>query len=223
MGAFVTPFMVFAGVLKNRLDSPGEIVTYEDMLRECSLYTMILFGLMVYTVIASYLFSREYTENTLKTILAVPVSKVSFMIGKCFILFLWIITLTVISFFATILFGIIVKATGFNGAVFISYFMEYIADALFLFITISPFIMITLWFKNFVVPVIAVTSVAMINCVVFNENWGALFPWSASYLIVSGEWKQYGYPFEISLIPIITIAVIGFAVSVIYFRNEDIN
>lgn len=47
--------------------------------------------------IAAYLFSREYTESTLKTILPIPISRTKLLIGKFCTLLLWIVMLTLVT------------------------------------------------------------------------------------------------------------------------------
>lgn len=82
LGAMVAPIMVFAGLIKVKITEPEKVITYWDMMEQTNLYMLLFFGIIVYGVIAAYLFSREYSENTLKSILTVPVSKEAFLIAK---------------------------------------------------------------------------------------------------------------------------------------------
>ena len=53
-----------------------------DIYSDSVLYIMLLVNIMIYVAIAAYLFSREYTESTLKTILPIPISRTKLLIGK---------------------------------------------------------------------------------------------------------------------------------------------
>ncbi len=68
-----------------------------DIYSDSVLYIMLLVNIMIYVAIAAYLFSREYTESTLKTILPIPISRTKLLIGKFCTLLLWIVMLTLVT------------------------------------------------------------------------------------------------------------------------------
>ncbi len=55
------------------------------------MFLMLLFGPMVLAIVAISLITREYNEQTWKTIFVVPVSRIRVLIGKFLILFLLVI------------------------------------------------------------------------------------------------------------------------------------
>ena len=55
------------------------------------MFLMLLFGSMVLAIVAISLITREYNEQTWKTIFVVPVSRIRVLIGKFLILFLLVI------------------------------------------------------------------------------------------------------------------------------------
>lgn len=221
MGAFVAPLMVFVGWMKLKIEQTGTVVTYDMLFSDTNLYTMLLFGIIVYCVIAAYLFSHEYTENTLKNILTVPVSKTKFILAKFIMLYFWIIGLTLITWATTLLLGIVGSADGFSRVAIISSFIEFIIGASLLFLSLTPFVFVTLWFKNIVPTIIFSAAATMINIALANDELAALFPWSAPQIIASGI-NISKYPLILSYISILIISVIGFAASMIYFKKQDI-
>ena len=58
---------------------------------------MILTNLMIYVTITAYLFSREYGEGTLKTILPIPVRREGLLTAKFAILLIWVLLLTLVT------------------------------------------------------------------------------------------------------------------------------
>ena len=52
--------------LQTHFDKPEIIFTLSDIYSDSVLYIMLLVNIMIYVAIAAYLFSREYTESTLK-------------------------------------------------------------------------------------------------------------------------------------------------------------
>lgn len=63
LGTLVTPVMMVAEGIKRFYSEPDAIITLAGFYNGCSLYTMLLFGLIVYAVIAAYLFSRNTAKK----------------------------------------------------------------------------------------------------------------------------------------------------------------
>ena len=81
-GVLSTPLLMLIEALQTHFDKPEIIFTLSDIYSDSVLYIMLLVNIMIYVAIAAYLFSREYTESTLKTILPIPISRTKLLIGK---------------------------------------------------------------------------------------------------------------------------------------------
>ena len=222
LGAMVSPIMVFAGLIKAKITEPNKVITYWDMLEQTNLYVLLLFGVIVYGVIAAYLFSREYTENTLKSMLTVPVSKGAFLTAKFFMLFIWMMILTAVAWISTLLLSIIGNAAQFSATVITQSLKEYFLGAFLLYFTMSPFVFITLWLKNLFTPIIAAATVVLGNVALANEDLGVLFPWTSPHLIASGDIEKYNYSIETALVIILTVFFFGVFSSFAYFKKQDV-
>ncbi|MBI9048619.1 MAG: ABC transporter permease [Anaerolineaceae bacterium] len=226
LGAFVAPSMMFIEAIRIHASQPERAFGIGDMYSSCLLYSMLLFGTVVYVVIGSYLFSREYTENTLKSILTIPVSKSSFLISKFIMFLIWIQVLTLITWASMLMFAAIFIAMyhsmTLDWMVAMQYLGSMLLGGLLLFITLSPFIFVTLWTKQVVIPVIAATAIVMGNAALANESLGALFPWTATFLLVSDRLVDTGYSIGLSMGLIILVSAVGFGLSAWYFANEDV-
>ena len=88
-GVLSTPLLMLIEALQTHFDKPEIIFTLSDIYSDSVLYIMLLVNIMIYVAIAAYLFSREYTESTLKTILPIPISRTKLLIGKFCTLLLW--------------------------------------------------------------------------------------------------------------------------------------
>ena len=66
LGVFATPCMMLIDALQKHFKYPDVTFTLADIYDNSLLYIMVLINLMIYIAITAYLFSREYTENTLK-------------------------------------------------------------------------------------------------------------------------------------------------------------
>ncbi|MGL5256683.1 MAG: ABC transporter permease [Proteocatella sp.] len=222
LGAMVNPFMILVEILKERSNNPDVIVTYSGIFSQSNMYMILIFGLIVYTVFASYLFGREYTENTLKTILTIPVSKSSLLISKFLTLIIWCVGLSILSWFFCLIVGLLANASELNMTVVLSSLFECSFGTLLLVLMFSPIVFITIWTKGIVIPVITSATIVMFNAALTNENIGALFPWTSIYLVASNRILETGYPVILSVSLILFTIIVGFSLCFYYFNKEDI-
>src|SRR5699024_12272813 len=106
-GAAVAPLVVVVATYVNEPSTPFKELFYND-----NLYTVLIIGAPLYGVVTTYLFNREYVENTIKNILTIPVSRVSFIMSKRILLFMWIMMLTMIAWFLNLFLGLLMKFYG---------------------------------------------------------------------------------------------------------------
>jgi bacitracin transport system permease protein len=215
--------MVFIGLLKSQLENPLEIITYSDLLDQTNMYVVLLFGLMVYVVIGAYLFSREYTEHTLKSIISTPVSRAKYVTGKYIMFFIWIMFLTLVAWLGTFFFGAIGGASDFSWTIVFQSFYKFYASAILLYLTLTPFVFITLWMKNLVPAIVVAAAISMGNVALFNDSLAALFPWSSAFLMGTGQVGAYGYTPTIPLVIIMTTFLTGLVASFLYFKRKDVS
>lgn len=226
LGVLATPFLMLVEALQTHFQHPEQIFTLTEIYDSSLLYVMLLMNLMVYVAIAAYLFSREYTEHTLKTILPIPISRINYISAKFIMLFIWTIMLTFLTWFAiTILmlvyhymFGLV----GFSIFIVGKWLFKFLMGSCLMFATISPFAYIAERTKGFVVPVIISAVVVMGSIAVSNQDFGALYPWTSSLFLINGKIQSTGYPIVLALGIIALISLVGFFATYMYFYKEDL-
>lgn len=222
VGAIVAPFMCFIAYVMQKAKRPDIAIEFNVVFSDTNLYVVFLIGVLLYGLITAYLFNREYVENTLKNLLTVPVSRISLIVSKLVLLLIWIMVLTIISWVMTLIFGLIGQFEGLNTTILITSFKEYIIGGGLLFLLSTPIIFVTLLFKDYV-PTIAVTiAITMVNVLISNSEYSALYPWSAILAIATNIFRPE-YPPIYSYISIFITSIIGFIATVIYFKKVDIH
>lgn len=227
LGVMVTPVMMLAEALQTHAQHPEVSVTLADMFHNSLLYTMLLINMMIFAVLSAYLFSREYAEESLKTILPIPVSRSLFLLAKFIVLYVWTAVLTGITwagiFLLSGLYHLIIGMDGFSFGVAGKWFLLFETGNILLSAVLSPFAFLAEKTKGLMVPMIAASVVMMGNAALSNQNMGALYPWTAVYFWVGGKLEQTGYPVWLSAVLILAVSLTGFAAAVIYFEQEDVN
>ncbi|MEB9670284.1 ABC transporter permease [Bacillus anthracis] len=223
IGAGVAPFMVVvASFVSLKTKHPTPTIVFSQLFGEVNLYTVLIIGVPLYGVVTAYLFTREYAEDTLKNLLTIPVSRISFIISKFIILFLWIMMLTFVAWVLTLLLGIIFQFDGLSSSLMRESFVQFLIGGLLLFVLSTPIILLTIVLKNYVPTIVFTVVITMINLMTANSEHRALFPWAAAGDI-SRNTLQPTYPPEYSYIGIFGTSIIGLVLLISHFKKVDIH
>lgn len=65
--------------------------------------------------------------------------------------------------------------------------------------------------------------IVMGSAALSNQEWGALYPWTATYFIVQDKIEStVGYPVLLSVAIILLVSVVGFVMTFHHFKKEDL-
>ena len=217
LGAILPPLLMFIAVT-----SFDEGQTFEALFTNVNMYMSAMFAVLIFTIIISYLFGREYNEHTLKTMLTIPVSRTKFLISKYVMFLVWIVILTIVTSISTVAFGFVAGLEGFSIGLAANSFAQLLYANVLLFLTFSPFVFVSLFITNMVPAMVGGAGLALVNLMVYGQNWAPFVPWVCPYLIASGEIAQYSASITVSYGIILATFVIGLVISYIYFTKTDV-
>ena len=200
-----------------------ETQSFDALFSTVNMYMSALFAILLFSIIISYLFGREYNEHTLKTMLTVPISRGKFLISKYLMFLIWILILTVVTSLSTLAFGFAAGLTGFTLQLFLNSFAELLFANILLFLTFSPFVFISLFITNMVPAMVGGAGLALVNMMIYGQTWAPYVPWVCPYLIASGEIAEYSGSVTLSYAVILATFAIGLVISYIYFTKTDVS
>ncbi len=198
-------------------------ITMNTFLNEILLYSLMLFNIMVYALLAGHLIVKEYNDHTIKSILTTPVSKNGYIIGKFLSFELIVILLTIFSFILSVIFGYMGGATDITLNILEDYFIKFLAGNLLVSVVSTPFILISLIFKNIVPTVIAGVIMSLANSMLVNQIYAPLSPFCTPFLIVTNELGNYSYGVNTPVLILILTSIIGLILSIVYFYKADVS
>ena len=134
----------------------------------------------------------------------------------------WIVILTIVTSISTLIFGFIAGLDGFSLSLFAKCFAQLLYANVLLFLTFSPFVFISLFITNMVPAMVGGAALALVNLMVYGQNWAPFVPWVCPYLIASGEIAQYGISITVSYAIILATFLIGLVISHSYFIKTDV-
>ena len=222
IGAVVAPILNFLVYMTNNTRMPDQPILFDRFFAQTNMFIILLIGVLLYGLIATFLINREYQEDTLKTLLTIPVSRMDFILSKFILLFIWIMILTSVAWGLNLILGLIGQFEGLTSTVLLQSFKEYVITGSLLFLLTPPVIFITLLFKSFVAPIMFTIIITITNITIINSEYLSLFPWTAIYVIGTAMTPPK-YPIEYSYILILITSFFSFAATMIYFKNIDIN
>lgn len=220
IGAAAAPIMMFIGFRVT--NTRAEPVTFEVSFYNTNLYVLLLIGVLLYGIITSYLFYREYAEDTLKSILTIPVSRTHLILSKMIMLFIWIMVLTLTAWVLTLLLGLLGQFEGLSIGLLLSTLGQYVLGGSLLFLLSTPTMFVTLLYKNYVPTIIFTAVITMGNVALASSKYRVLFPWSAAHVIAGYDYVPE-YPVVYSYVSVLVTAALGLVATLILFKKSDID
>ncbi|HLV10460.1 MAG TPA: ABC transporter permease [Halanaerobiales bacterium] len=222
LGSLVSPLLTFFMLTENSKNYPDKNPILENFFEQTQLFIAFLVGIMLFALITTYLFNREFEEDTLKNLLTIPVGRIKLILSKMLILLIWVETIMVFSYLLVVFLGLIGGFEGFEINILLLTFKKYIFTGFLLYLLTPVIILFTILFRSYI-PSIALSIFATLTTLVLiNSKYLALFPWGVPVLLSSGTF-QFEYPLIISWIILIATFTISLATSLIYFARTDIN
>ncbi len=144
-------------------------------------------GFFLFILIISWVFGREFTDGTLKDMLAVPVQRSSILLAKFIVVTVWSAMLTLVIFIVGLLMGAVIKLPGGSMSVILQGSLLVLITACLVIAIVMPFALFASVGRGYLLPMgLAVLTLMMTNVVVI-VGWGEYFPWAVPGLYAQGK------------------------------------
>lgn len=144
-------------------------------------------GFFLFCLITSWVFGREFSDGTLKDLLAVPVPRASILLAKYFVVALWCAVLTAIIDGVGLLMGAILNLPQGSSSVIWQGSAHLAITVCLVIVVVLPFAFFASAGRGYLLPLgVAILTVIVANLVVV-AGWGEYFPWSVPGLFSQGE------------------------------------
>jgi ABC-2 type transport system permease protein len=144
-------------------------------------------GLILFILILSWVFGREFTDGTLKDMLAVPVQRLSILLAKFIVAAIWSGVLTIVIFIAGLIMGAILELPGGSLGVVLHGSVLVATTCCLVITVVLPFALFASIGRGYLLPIgIAILTMIMINLVQII-GWGEYFPWAVPVLYAEGK------------------------------------
>jgi ABC-2 type transport system permease protein len=178
--------------------------------------------LIVYGIIISWVFGREYSNHTIKDLLALPISRVSIVISKFITTVIWCTLLFLIAFLSAILIGHIIYLNDWSINLMFSSLLILFNSALMAILLTTFVAFIASCTKGYLAPIGFIVLVLVLGNLIAGLGYIQFYPWGIPMLYASKELvgEHIGV---ISIILPFVIGLIGFVATYIWWRYVDQN
>lgn len=187
------------------------------------LQVILTVGVIGAGVVTSWVFGREFSDRSLKDLLALPVTRAQIVISKLVIVLIWSLFLSFIVLLAGMLTGLAISLPGREEAELASFFKSYALCALLNTLLITPVAFVASAGRGYLLPISFVILIMIITQLLFVglPALSIYFPWALPALISGVAAKAMPSPgFACYLIFFLTVAA-GFAGTLVWWRYAD--
>ncbi len=178
-------------------------------------------GLIGFGFITSWIFGREYSDKTLKDVLALPVSRGYIVTAKLITAAIWSVILSVVFFILSLLMGKIVGISDWSGAIF-SENLEIFLTVMFLTILLcTPVAFLSSWSRGILLPVGFIILTMILGNFTGLVGLSPYFPWSIPGLFSMPASSSGNIHLTTSLIILFSTSALGYLATFLWWKYAD--
>jgi ABC-2 type transport system permease protein len=144
-------------------------------------------GFFLFVLAISWIFGREFSDGTVKDMLAVPVQRSSILLAKFLVVAAWSVMLTIVIFMVSLVMGAVIQLPGATNMVIFRSSAQVLLTAGLVIAVVMPFAFFASLGRGYLLPLgVAVLTLMMTNLVAI-VGWGEYFPWAVPGLYAQGK------------------------------------
>jgi ABC-2 type transport system permease protein len=191
-----------------------------------SYFSMLLQGIamggaILFALITSWVFGREFSDHTAKELMALPTSRAAIVSAKFVLLGLWTMALTLLVVVVGLGVGKAVDIPGWSSELGWTSIRSIISIAFFTFL-LTPFVaLVASWGRGYLPPMgWTILSLVFANIAALL-GWGDWFPWAIPVMVSGMVKSQAGAAGLHSYVVIILAFIAGLAATVAWWQRAD--
>jgi ABC-2 type transport system permease protein len=178
-------------------------------------------GAILFAIITIWMFGREFSDHTVKELLALPTSRETIVAAKFMILVVWTLILTVFIFLIGLIIGSLVDIPGWSTELLRSAFGDVMGSSL-LTILLLPFVALVASAGRGYLPSFGWTILTVVmSQIAAITGWGDWFPWSVPALFSGAAGPRADLLGWYSYVIVILTSLIGLAATFHWWRTAD--
>jgi ABC-2 type transport system permease protein len=174
-------------------------------------------GMVLFVLAISWVFGREFTDGTLKDLLAVPVPRLSLLLAKFIVVALWSAALAALLFGLGLALGALFSLPGGSTAILLGGCARAAITAGLVIAAMLPFAFFASLGRGYLLPIGVCFMVLILTNLVQAAGWGEFFPWSI--LAIYAQGKEALPP--ASFVIVLLTGLVGLAATYVWWQYAD--
>jgi ABC-2 type transport system permease protein len=176
-------------------------------------------GFIFFVLIISWVFGREFSDGTLKDMLAVPVPRGAIVLSKFILAAGWCVLLSLLILLAGLGMGALIGLPEASPAVLLQGCAVFMIVAILTAAAIFPFALFASIGRGYLLPIGLAFLTLMLTNIVVIAGWGEYFPWA-----VAGLYAQGKTPLSpLSIFIVLLTGLAGIAATHLWWKYADQN
>jgi len=178
-------------------------------------------GAILFAIVTTWIFGREFSDHTVKDLMALPTSREATVTAKFIVIAVWVITLTLLTFLIGLLVGALVSIPGWSGVLLGNSFIGVLGSTLLNMLLLPYVALLASIGRGYIPPfgwTMLMVALAQISIVM---GWGDWFPWAVPGLFSGAAGSRAELLGTHSYIIVATTSIIGLAATYYWWRTAD--
>jgi len=178
-------------------------------------------GLILFSIVTTWVFGREFSDHTVKEMLALPTSRETIVTAKFIVISVWPLAVTLLIFGIALVVGHLIVLPGWSAELLRSAFLGVLGCAI-LTLGVIPFAALLASIGRGYLPPFGWTILTMVLAqFAAIMGWGDWFPWAIPGLFSGAAGPRAEVLGVHSYIVLILTCLIGLAATFYWWRNAD--
>jgi ABC-2 type transport system permease protein len=173
-------------------------------------------GSFIFGLIASWVFGREYSDRTVKDLLALPTSRSAIVLSKLVVIALWSVAVTLIGSVITLCVGTALGLPQVPPQVFWQSGVTITVAAALTIALVTPIAFSASAWHGYLPPIGVMILAMALSQLINAAGWGEYFPWAVPALYVQGEILGM-----VSYLIVILTGMVGMLGTLIWWERAD--
>ncbi|MFI6387102.1 ABC transporter permease [Nonomuraea sp. NPDC050540] len=178
-------------------------------------------GLLVYSMIAIWVFGREFSDHTAKDLLALPTSRTTVVTAKFILTAAWAMALATAAAAAGLLLGALLALPAWSAQTATAGVVRILAAAALSAALTTPLALAASIGRGYLAAVGVLFVLAFAAQIIAALGFGAWFPYSVPGLYAGIAGPGHDPPGPISVLLVLTTGAAGVAATLAWWRNAD--
>ncbi|MGH4126012.1 MAG: ABC transporter permease [Clostridium sp.] len=215
--AFLPDLLIFSMFALNK---KFPTVVWETYFTDAIMMINMLMAIGLFSLLAGFIFSREYQENTINSMFAYPIGRIQFFISKLIVILILISITLMASFILLVLLGLTIKHEPLTFSILLYYTKTYIFMIIMHFALIPIIAFLSIYNKSIIPPIILGVSAITLNLLIMNTRFNTIFPWSIPTILSPHENGMTYTNYTLGIIVLCTTFIIGTILSIKSIKKD---